>query len=335
MLAEAGQKCITATIVHQAWGTQTYDPYDSMVQWTRRADGTWSFDFTDFDRWVEFCIKCGISKSISCYSMVSWTNRVRYLDEATGDWVTVTPAVGSPEYADLWTPFLAAFVEHLRAHGWLERTNIAMDERTPEQMQAMQRMLKSAAPELGIALAGSNDPELKDMVNDWCVYINPPLDPAIARERRQRGLPTTFYVCCGPARPNTFTFSPPAESEWLGWYAAAMGYDGLLRWAYDSWVQDPFLDTSFVRWPAGDCFIVYPGTRSSIRFERLREGIMACEKVRLLRTALEAKGDAGREGLRRLDEVLAGFRYDVVQKEPAQVPVRAARQVVSDLSSGL
>jgi hypothetical protein len=335
MLAQAGQKCITATIVHQAWGTQTYDPYESMVQWIRRADGSWAFDFADFDTWVELCLKCGITQSISCYSMVPWTNRVRYLDEATGDWASLAPALGSKAYEDLWKPFLAAFVEHLKARGWLERTNIAMDERTPEQTQAMRAMLKEAAPELGIALAGSNHPELKDLVDDWCVFIGPPLDPAIAQERRAKGLPTTFYVCCGPGRPNTFTFSPPAESEWIGWYAAAMSYDGFLRWAYDSWVQDPLQDTSYVRWPAGDCFLVYPGARSSIRFERLREGIIAWEKVRLLREALQAKGDAGREGLRRLDEVLAGFRYDVVQKEPAQVPVRTARQVVEELAAGL
>ena len=71
--------------------------------------------------------------------------------------------------------------------------------------------------------------------------------------------------------PNTFTFSPPAESEWLPLFASANGLDGFLRWAYHSWVENPLVSTDFTSWPSGDCFLVYPGDRSSIRFERLRE----------------------------------------------------------------
>jgi hypothetical protein len=83
--------------------------------------------------------------------------------------------------------------------------------------------------------------------------------------------------------PNTFVFSPPAEGRWLGWYAAAYGYDGFLRWAYDAWPADPVRDARHVLWPAGDTFLIYPGAVSSIRFEKLREGIVDYEKIRLIR----------------------------------------------------
>jgi hypothetical protein len=43
------------------------------------------------------------------------------------------------------------------------------------------------------------------------------------------------------------------------------------------------MDSSFGNWPAGDTYFTYPGARSSIRFERLIEGIQAAEKVRILR----------------------------------------------------
>jgi len=333
LLAGAGQKCITTTIVYQPWGTQTYDPYDSMVEWTRRADGTWSFDYTHFDQYVELCDRCGIRDSISCYSMVPWTNRFRYLDEATGDYAYVQAAPGTEEYATLWRAFLGDFVVHLRERGWLERAAIAMDERPAELMKPMLALLREAAPGLKVALAGSNEPELKDAVDDWCVFISPALDPTIARERAERGRPTTFYVCCGPGRPNTFTFSPPAEAAWLGLYAAAKGYSGLLRWAFDSWVEDPLWDTSYVTWPAGDCFLTYPGPRSSVRFERLREGIQDYEKIRLLREALAGRDDeAVRDGLRRLDEALAGFTFEQAQKEPAAEAVSRVRAVLVELS---
>ena len=36
----------------------------------KRADGTWAFDYTVFDRWVEFMMSVGIDQQINCYSMV-------------------------------------------------------------------------------------------------------------------------------------------------------------------------------------------------------------------------------------------------------------------------
>ena len=72
---------------------------------------------------------------------------------------------------------------------------------------------------------------------------------------------------------------------------AAHGYDGFLRWAYDAWAADPVRDARHVLWPAGDTFLVYPGSQSSIRFERLREGIVDFEKIRLLRSWASSSTD--------------------------------------------
>ena len=54
----AGGHAITTTIVEEAWAGQTYGEgtvkFPSMVKWTKKADGKWSFDYTDFDKWVTF-----------------------------------------------------------------------------------------------------------------------------------------------------------------------------------------------------------------------------------------------------------------------------------------
>jgi hypothetical protein len=91
--------------------------------------------------------------------------------------------------------------------------------------------------------------------------------------------------------PNNFVFSPPFEGRYLGWHAAALGYDGFLRWAYDAWPADPMRDARHVFWPAGDCFLVYPGGNSSIRFEKLRKGISDYEKIRILRELVSDSHD--------------------------------------------
>ena len=72
---------------------------------------------------------------------------------------------------------------------------------------------------------------------------------------------STYYICCTPAYPNTFVFSPPVEGRWLGWYTMAHAYDGMLRWAYDAWPADPVRDARHLLWPAGDSSMIYPGGR--------------------------------------------------------------------------
>ena len=41
----------------------------------------------------------------------------------------------------------------------------------------------------------------------------------------------------------------------------------------------------FRSWSSGDTYLVYPHARSSVRFERMIDGIEAAEKVRALRAA--------------------------------------------------
>jgi len=332
LLASASQKCITTTLIDEPWGKQTYDPYGSMVEWVRGRDGSWRFDYEVFDHYVEFCQKCGITQQINCYSMVPWGNVFRYRDEATGDERVLKAEPGTPEYESHWTPFLKDFTKHLKEKGWFHQTAIAMDERPLEPMQKLIAFLRKAAPDLKIALAGNYHAEIKDDVHDYCIYIERPPTVEQIAERVAKSKPTTFYVCCGPIRPNTFPFSPPAESAWMGWHAAAMGYTGFLRWAYDGWTPDPLYDTNHVRWPAADCFVAYPGGRSSIRFERLREGIQDFEKIGILR-AVYAQGSTD-EQKQLWDEF--GKKLELLKQYDTKAPftehVRAARKALEELS---
>lgn len=59
-----------------------------------------------------------------------------------------------------------------------------------------------------------------------------------------------------------------------------------MRWAYNSWNRNPFETTDFKsqnNWSPGDCFLVYPGNLSSLRFESLRDGLENFEKIAILR----------------------------------------------------
>lgn len=308
-LADAGQKVVTATLNKDPWNNQCQDAYADMIVWTRLADGSWEYDFTVFDRWVEFMFGLGIDKYINCYSLLPWNDMLHYRDDVTGQTVDVQASPGTPEFRGMWTPFLKAFAAHLDEKGWLGKTNIAMDERSPEAMAEATALLHEVAPELGIALADNHKsyrryPDIRDM----CAGIFDPVDRADIANRRARGLTTTYYVCCSSGFPNTYTSSDPAEAAYLSWYAAAHDYDGFLRWAYNSWTEDPIRDSRFRTWAAGDTSIVYPEGRSSIRFERLVEGIQDWEKIRLLREEFGA--DSAK--CAALDALLAPFASPVV-----------------------
>ena len=333
LLANAGQKCITTSIVNRPWGGQTHDAFESMIEWKRGRDGTWSYNFSRFDKWVDFAERCGITKQINCYSMSPWSDRFQYFDETTGKYVSLKAKAGTTQWADHWRPFLKAFVSHLRKTGRLTKTTIAMDERPLATMKKIISFLKEAAPELKVTLAGNYHQELVEMIHDYCIIIRHNFPRAELETRLTKGLPTTFYVCCTPNRPNSFTHSPPAEANWLGWHAAAKSYSGFLRWAYNSWTKDPIYDTRYFRrnWAAGDCFLVYPGPRSSIRFERLREGIQDYEKIRILRKELKDTAE-GQEPLAALDKLLSQFTFAIGRRTPCDKLVRQGKKMLLEMS---
>jgi len=286
-LAAAGQKTLTTSIVDKPWNQQTFDPYDSMIKHIKNADESWSFDFSLFDEYVEFGATCGLNKHIHCYTMVTWGNMVSYVDAKSGDKITIKAVPGTQEHVAYWKPFLLEFEKHLKQKGWLERTYIAMDERGAAELRATMLCIKKYAPGLKVSMAGNHPPSSFkglefDNYSQSIGHVNPAFLDEV-QERRKDGRITTFYVCCGPRRPNTFVFSPTSEQHWLGYYAAANQLDGFLRWAFAHWNRDPLYNTAFGKWPDGDTFLVYPGMRSSMRWECLRDGIEEYEKIRILR----------------------------------------------------
>lgn len=309
MLADAGQKVITATLNKDPWNNQSYDAYADMIIWTKNKDQSWSFDYTIFDKWVEFMMDLGTDNMINCYSLLTWNNQVHYNDMEKGELVTLELKAQSDEYAEFWSVFLKDFTKHLKEKGWLEITNIAMDERSPADMQATMKVLETSAPELGVSLADNHKcykeyPGIKDI----SVGASSEVDKADITLRRAEGLITTWYVCCADPFANMFTFSAPAEPVYAAWHTVAGDFDGMLRWAYNSWVENPLTDSRFRTWPAGDTYMVYPDARSSIRFERLIEGIQDAEKIRILRKQYkEENSDESLEKLNKLEEAIAYF----------------------------
>ena len=295
-LASAGQKAITATLIDRPWDGQTFDPFGSMVTWIKKADGTWLYDFTIFDRWVEFMMSCGINKEITCFSMIPWKLSFRYYDQATHSHKHINCAPGDEAYAQFWGGMLSAFAAHLKEKGWFDKTFISMDERSLQQMQAAIKVIKDHAPGLKISMAGNYHAEIEADIFDYCldIFAYGAYTPELIAKRRAQGKVSTYYTCCSAEYPNLFTFSAPADAEFIALEALAKDLDGYLRWAYNSWTIVPEKDSRFTAWPAGDTYVIYPFSISSVRWERLVQGIQQFEKYKILLAEAEAKGNTSR-----------------------------------------
>ena len=81
--------------------------------------------------------------------------------------------------------------------------------------------------------------------------------------------------------------------------------------------DDPIRDASYGNWKSGDAFLVYPGGSPSWRFLELRNGIVAAEKIRILR-------EAGALDEKEFEK-MSGF-FDVKQATGGELDFMAVRK---------
>ena len=334
LYAGAGGKYITTYAVHSPWSDNSYMIEETMIEWVKTQMGSWKFDYTIFDQYVQLAMEAGIDKAITIYTPVPWGNRFRYLDEKTGNYIYETWAPGSTDFKNAWDAFLSDLQIHLRKKGWFEKTYLGINENTLEQTLAAIKVIKEHSKKWKITYAGNWHNELDTLLNDYCFLYGQEPGVNVVKERVARGFTSTYYICCNPPKPNDFIFSPPVEGRWLGWYSAAHGYDGFLRWAYDAWPADPARDARHTVWPAGDCFLVYPGGNSCIRFEKLREGIVDYEKIRILKTLVSKSADKKIKNLMsELDDHLQSFLNEHEFKtEKIAADVDKGKKMIEELS---
>jgi hypothetical protein len=293
MYADAGGKYITTYAVHSPWADNSFMIEGGMIEWIKLKNNTWKFDYKIFDEYVELAMKYGINKAITIYTPIPWGNRFRYLEGETGNYMYEQWVPDSAAFKYHWDIFLTDLKKHLEEKGWMKIAYIGINESAMNETLAAIKVVKAHSPEWRITYAGDWHPELDTLLNDYSYLFGKEPNHQQLQKRATRGASSTFYVCCNPPYPNNFLFSPPIEGRWLSWYSAAQGYNGFLRWAYDAWPADPRRDARHGSWAAGDCFMVYPGGNSCIRFEKLREGIVDFEKIRILKEMAMASKDKG------------------------------------------
>jgi hypothetical protein len=338
LYADAGGKFITTYGVHSPWADAEYAIEGGMIEWIKQKNSSWKFDYTIFDTYVQLAMDVGIDKAITVYAPVTWGDRFWYTDEKTGNHINETWVPGSDIYKKMWNIFLTDLRDHLQKKGWLNKTYLGINESDMKVTLAAVKVINEHSKKWKITYAGDWHKELDTLMDDFCSKYGKESSITERKVRSARGATSSYYVCCDPAKPNTFVFSPPIEGRWISWYALAAGYNGFLRWAYDAWPEDPLRDPRQNGWGAGDCMLVYPGANSCIRFEKLREGISDFEKINLVRQMAAKSADKNIRTLMNNFEQhlnlfnLVGNNFDT---EKIIADVKKGRELLNELSDKL
>ena len=316
----------------------TWCPND-LIHITQEAEGKLSFDYSDYDRWVQ------IFDSAGCMDLIEgghvgmrgdgkWENpwfdwrplRVRSRDGAE---VKVDPELAVKE-------LVKSLIAHVHERGWFERFIMhVVDEPAPhteESYKEKSRLIHELMPGVRFIEAMS----LLDMRGYLDIWV-PNLDHLDEHRehylnlRDESGFDLWFYTCMYPTGryPNRFLDHSLLKTRILHWINWRYHLTGYLHWGLNYWTEDPFKQAQLGTYPPGDAFIVYPGADGpldSLRWEQMREGLQDFELLWLLDQRTKETGkDAG-----KADRICADLVPDPLTYARQPARLRAARRAIID-----
>lgn len=317
-LAALGQKSITVCVTEAPWDGQscevemTYkgNVYEySMIPVTRRADGSFYYDYSIMQRYVDLCTEAGIGGDIEIFGLVNVIVqnpqmpkdicpgypemiKIRYYDEADG----CLKYVRDPEVIK---DFIRSLEKYFIETKQIDRVRIAADEPGDvEKYRVSLAMLKELAPSFRCKCAINHAEfieEFHDRIDDFVPYLRCTVVEYDRLMQYYKDYPDKrflWYVCCGGASPNNFLRTALIENRMTGLMTSKLRLDGFLRWNYCIWPDDPRKDIRYSHFEAGDTNFVYPGYNGkvllSLRYKNLQRGIADYEMLEAIRAA---KGD--------------------------------------------
>lgn len=316
-LAALGQSSVTTVVSEIPWsGQRCFQNKEtpsnmfeySMVSIRQEPDGSYTYDYSVLDRYIELCFQYGIDKQIDIFGLINnWVSE----DDGFSNFTETPEAIriryrmpdGSFHFmkkaADIEN-YIKALYGHFLEKGWLEKARVVADEPADhEKFKKSLEMIKRLAPGFRYKAAFGKKSfydEFQDTIEDFCVILTGLTTAAEEWQRvfqKDKKHNFTFYVCCFPRCPNTYLFSNLLETRYLAILADYFGVSGFLRWNYTVWPRDPGRDIRYPPFPAGDTNFVYPGADMqpllTLRYMALRRGIEDYELLTMARSAGETQ----------------------------------------------
>ena len=306
-LSDLGQRVINLIVSDYPWAGQRCYQFEenasnlyefNIVKVSKYKNGNIKCDFSAFDRYIDLCMKHGITEEINIFGIIgnwdafSFGNpienyydpiRISYYDEEEECFDYIRSK-------DEFINYLSIVFNHLVERGLWDKVKIISDEpNNPELFKESVKLIESAIKDYKVNFKcaihdqhffekfGEN---IQGLSLNTCEAINniEKLHEIKSEVNKREGR-FTWYSCCFPEDLNIFIKSSLIESRLKGWFTYYLDFDGFLRWAYAIWPTNPLNDIryKYPKWNAGDMFFVYPGKdlkpMSSVRWENFRFGI--------------------------------------------------------------
>jgi len=147
LYAQAGGKFITTYTTSSPWSDNSYALEGTMIEWIKTGAGSWRFDYSIFDQYVELAMGVGIDGAITIYTPVPWGYRFRYLDEQSGEYVHVEWPPKAEAFRRFWPVFLDDLKRHLLQKGWFEKTYLGINENPLDVTLVAVKVIKDHSPD--------------------------------------------------------------------------------------------------------------------------------------------------------------------------------------------
>ena len=318
-LAALGQKSITLCVSEMPWGGQSScgnhrfmgNLYEySIIGIEKEADGSFKYDYSKMQKYIDMCTEAGISGDIEVIGLVNiWLNqdmkvthlcpeypeplRLRYFDKADG-------CLKYMRNADEIKDYIKSLEKYFIETKQIDRVRIAADEPSDiEKYRESISAIRELAPSFRFKCAINHVEfieEFGEYIDDYAPYLkcaSVEHDRLMSYRAEKEGKRFLWYVCCGNSHPNTFIRSPLEESRLIGLMTSAIRFEGFLRWNYTVWPDDPRNEIRYGHFEAGDTNFVYPayngGVLLSLRYKNLQRGITDFELMEAIR---REKGDS-------------------------------------------
>lgn len=279
-LSAINQKVVTVPIFWDLFNTKIRDLDEMVIQITKKANGEYAYDFSNFDKLVSTAFESGIDEYIGVHNIFSWNNYFFYFDESAGKVVSGRELPGREVYTSFWEPFLKAFSKHTTSKGWRDKIIFVIDERNHNLSIETSKMVHRIEPKFKMGYAGRYSRELSKMVYDYSIPVNVVLEPDQIQERIDLGYKTTHYTTCFNKQPNMLMSSNLDDIYFMVTLAEARHYNGMLRWAFNMWKTDIAQSAIYSDLPSGDGHIVYPDDQPSLRYLVLMDALEEIGKLR-------------------------------------------------------
>ena len=266
-----------------------------------KKKGEYFFDFTNFRKYVEICLKNGVEAFEISHFFTQWgaTSAPKIVATVNGKEKRIfgweTKASGKA-YKDFLNAFAKEFTKEVVALGikdrcWLHVSDEPNEKQIPGYRKAA-KILHEAFPDFNNLDALSEIEFFKKGLVKTPVCCEDKAD--IFREHVDHFW--TYYCCCQVDNflPNRMFSQPSQRNRVLGILLYKYDAEGFLHWGHNFWYSqyskrkiNPYKTTDAGNaFPSGDAFVVYPGKNgeplNSLRHKVFYDGFQDLRALRLL-----------------------------------------------------